>query len=67
MKLDYEKGENNSIESTILRNVKINLLIIKNLVLFRYGNFLILIHIIYKKNQSFLNNYRSNAFYEYSV
>ena len=39
----------------------------KNLVLFRYGNFLILIDINVLKKNNFLNNYRSNAIYEYSV
>ena len=39
----------------------------KSLVLFWYGNFLILIDKIYIKNNNFINNFPSNAIYEYSV
>ena len=66
IKLDYEIGENNLIKSTIYRKFKINLLILKisfNLI----GKFLILIDINIQKNNIFLNNFLSNAIYEYSV
>ena len=67
MKLDYEIGDNNSIKSTIMKKFYYKSFDNKSLVLFWYGNFLILIDKIYIKNNNFLNNFPSNAIYEYSV
>ena len=67
MKLDYQIVNNNSIKSTILRKLQNKSIHNKNLVLFINGNFLILIDINIQKNNNFINNYQSNAIYEYSV
>ena len=65
--MDYEIGDNNSIKSTIMKKFYYKSIDNKSLVLFWYGNFLILIDKIYIKNNNFLNNFPSNAIYEYSV
>ena len=62
----WDRGQY-SIKSTIMMKFKNKSIANKNLVLFWYGNFLILIHINILKNNNSLNNYRSNAIYEYSV
>ena len=67
MKLDYQIVNNNSIKSTILRKLQNKSIHNKNLVLFINGNLLILIDINIQKNNNFINNYQSNAIYEYSV
>ena len=65
--MDYKIGHNNSIKSTIMKKFYNKSIDNKNIVLFWYGNFLILIDINTQKNNNFLNNYLSNAIYEYSV
>ena len=65
--MEYEIGDNNSIKSTIMKKFYYKSIDNKSLVLFWYGNFLILIDKIYIKNNNFLNNFPSNAIYEYSV
>ncbi len=65
--MEYGIGDNNSIKSTIMKKFYYKSIDNKSLVLFWYGNFLILIDKIYIKNNNFLNNFPSNAIYEYSV
>ena len=65
--MENEIGDNNSIKSTIMKKFYYKSIDNKSLVLFWYGNFLILIDKIYIKNNNFLNNFPSNAIYEYSV
>ena len=65
--MEYEIGDNNSIKSTIMKKFYYKSIDNKSLVLFWYGNFLILIDKIYIKNNNFINNFPSNAIYEYSV
>ena len=65
--MEYEIGENNSIKSTIMKKFYDKSIDNKGLVLFWYGDFLILIDKIYIKNNNFHNNILSNAIYEYSV
>ena len=65
--MEYEIGDNNSIKSTIMKKFYYKSIDNKSLVLFWYGNFLILIDKIYIKNNNFLNIFQSNAIYEYSV
>ena len=65
--MEYEIGDNNSIKSTIMKKFYYKSIDNKSLVLFWYGNFLILIDKIYIKNNNFFNNFTSNAIYEYSV
>ena len=65
--MEYEIGDNNSIKSTIMKKFYYKSIDNKSLVLFWYGNFLILIDKIQIKKNNFLNNFPSNAIYEYSV
>ena len=65
--MDYEIGDNNSIKITIIKKFKNKSIDNKNLDLFWYGNFLLLIDINLQKNNNFSNNYLSNAIYEYSL
>ena len=65
--MENEIGDNNSIKSTIMKNFYYKFIDNKSLVLFWYGKFLILIDKIYIKNNNFLDNFPSNAIYEYSV
>ena len=65
--MEYEIGDNNSIKSTIMKKFYYKSIDNKSLVLFWYGNFLILIDTKSQKNNNFINIYLSNAIFEYSV